>query len=186
MTDSTSSPSPECEFWLVRHGETDWNKAGRWQGHANVPLSSRGQEQAQALADRWSRDPDAQGLGPLFCSDLDRCIETAAPLGRLRRGEDETTARSAPSCGRGAASSADRTSRSPRQIGFHDPSWFVRSSSSRARTWAERWASSGLHRRPVREGALRPRRPSWSARSVAIPGVSGMLREGLAGSRRRG
>ena len=83
MNASNPSISPECEFWLVRHGETDWNKAGRWQGHANVPLSSRGQAQAHALADRWSRDPAALGLGPLFCSDLDRCVETAAPLGRL-------------------------------------------------------------------------------------------------------
>ena len=83
MTDSKPSPSPECEFWLVRHGETDWNKAGRWQGHANVPLSERGREQALALAEGWSRDPEARGLGPLFCSDLDRCVETAAPLARL-------------------------------------------------------------------------------------------------------
>lgn len=83
MADSPSSPSPDCEFWFVRHGETDWNKLGRWQGHANVPLSARGREQAEELALRWSEDPEVQGLGPIFCSDLDRCIQTAAPLGRV-------------------------------------------------------------------------------------------------------
>lgn len=93
MVSSSSPVAPDCEFWFVRHGETDWNQAGRWQGHANVPLSARGQEQAEDLARRWSEDPETEGLGPLFCSDLDRCVQTAAPLGRVLGLEAQPDAR---------------------------------------------------------------------------------------------
>jgi broad specificity phosphatase PhoE len=35
---------------LIRHGETDWNVEGRWQGLADVPLNSRGREQTAQIA----------------------------------------------------------------------------------------------------------------------------------------
>ena len=73
----------DCEFWLVRHAQTDWNHAGRWQGHADVPLSAHGRQQAEGLAQQWAEDPETQGLGPLFSSDLGRCLETAAALGAV-------------------------------------------------------------------------------------------------------
>ena len=63
-------------WFLVRHGETDWNAAGRAQGQAQVPLNATGRAQAQALAAR---------LRPLrfsaaYASDLRRVTETAAPI----------------------------------------------------------------------------------------------------------
>jgi probable phosphoglycerate mutase len=58
---------------LVRHGETDWNRERRWQGHADRPLNETGRAQARALADRLAASPpDA-----LWASDLVRARETA-------------------------------------------------------------------------------------------------------------
>src|SRR5581483_3152944 len=37
---------------LVRHGQSEWNREGRWQGHADPPLSDAGRRQARELADR--------------------------------------------------------------------------------------------------------------------------------------
>ncbi|WP_216328205.1 histidine phosphatase family protein [Deinococcus aestuarii] len=59
---------------LVRHGATDWNGAGRWQGWTDTPLGETGRIQAGHLARRWSRtSPDA-----VYASDLQRALDTAA------------------------------------------------------------------------------------------------------------
>lgn len=65
-------------IYLVRHGETDWNMQGRWQGHADIPLNAVGREQSRRLAERFC----AQGphLHALYSSDLQRAWETAAAL----------------------------------------------------------------------------------------------------------
>ncbi|MBI2467126.1 MAG: histidine phosphatase family protein [Candidatus Rokubacteria bacterium] len=38
------------ELWLVRHGETTWNEARRFQGGRDAALSPRGHAEARALA----------------------------------------------------------------------------------------------------------------------------------------
>jgi broad specificity phosphatase PhoE len=64
---------------LVRHGETDWNRDQRWQGHSDPPLNERGREQARALA-ATLESPDR-----IYASDLARARDTAAILAeRLR------------------------------------------------------------------------------------------------------
>ncbi len=39
-------------LFLVRHGQSEWNAQGRWQGQADPPLSSSGREEARLAADR--------------------------------------------------------------------------------------------------------------------------------------
>ena len=65
------------ELLLIRHGETSWNAAGRWQGHTDVPLNEVGREQARLLAERLITWP----VAALYCSDLKRAAETAAIVG---------------------------------------------------------------------------------------------------------
>lgn len=63
---------------LIRHGETDWNAEGRWQGHAPVPLNAQGLAQSAALG----RYLAGNGLriGVLYSSDLKRAMQTAEPV----------------------------------------------------------------------------------------------------------
>jgi probable phosphoglycerate mutase len=60
-------------LFLVRHGETDWNAAGRWQGQTDIPLNARGREQAREVALRLR----AEGLRSIASSDLLRARATA-------------------------------------------------------------------------------------------------------------
>jgi len=63
---------------LARHGETDWNRDGRWQGRSDTRLNDRGREQAQALADQLDV------VDVVYSSDLARARETAEIVaGRL-------------------------------------------------------------------------------------------------------
>lgn len=61
---------------LIRHGETDWNYEGRWQGQADVPLNARGQEQAAVMAESVAK----LGVEAIYSSDLRRSSQTAGPL----------------------------------------------------------------------------------------------------------
>lgn len=61
---------------LIRHGETDWNIEGRYQGQADPPLNSRGVLQAQHLAIELRNS----GLQVLYTSPLQRAKQTAQIL----------------------------------------------------------------------------------------------------------
>jgi probable phosphoglycerate mutase len=60
-------------LYLARHGETDWNAAGRWQGQTDIPLNPRGRQQARDVAERLR----AEGIASVASSDLLRARETA-------------------------------------------------------------------------------------------------------------
>lgn len=58
---------------LVRHGETDWNKAGRFQGQIDIPLNENGRRQAAAARDFLKEIP----IDRAWSSTLSRPTETA-------------------------------------------------------------------------------------------------------------
>jgi len=62
-------------LYLIRHGETDWNLSGHWQGHTDVPLNAVGKRQAELLAQRLRRERTRFNV--LYSSDLARAYQTA-------------------------------------------------------------------------------------------------------------
>ena len=71
--------NPRVEIYLLRHGETEWNKEGRLQGQKDSSLTARGLEQAHHLGRTL-----LSRLGPvplsMHVSPLGRARETAAIL----------------------------------------------------------------------------------------------------------
>jgi probable phosphoglycerate mutase len=60
-------------FYLLRHGETEWNAENRFCGSTDVPLSEAGRRQAKSLAERLNSIP----FEALYSSPLKRALETA-------------------------------------------------------------------------------------------------------------
>jgi broad specificity phosphatase PhoE len=58
---------------LARHGETDWNRDGVWQGWADPPLNETGRAQARELAEQLRE----VRIDAVYASDLRRASETA-------------------------------------------------------------------------------------------------------------
>jgi broad specificity phosphatase PhoE len=68
------------EFWLVRHGQTDWNLTGKWQGQApHAPgLNDLGRAQSLAILAQLKR----ANLSAIYASDLLRARQTAELIAR--------------------------------------------------------------------------------------------------------
>ncbi len=64
------------KIYLIRHGQTDWNRAGKIQGMRDIPLNEAGREQARRLAEGMAGRPVAR----VFSSSLQRARETAQIL----------------------------------------------------------------------------------------------------------
>jgi broad specificity phosphatase PhoE len=73
MTDGVPRFSNTFELVVVRHGQTQWNRESRFQGHADVPLDETGRAQALALRPYLSTSVFARAVS----SDLVRARETA-------------------------------------------------------------------------------------------------------------
>lgn len=70
-------------LYLIRHGQTAWNAAGRYQGAMDSPLTERGREQAAAIGRRLAETLGASGEPlPAYVSPLGRAQETAQIIGR--------------------------------------------------------------------------------------------------------
>ncbi len=75
-------------LFLIRHGETEWNRSGRVMGDQSIPLNEAGERQARACAEILSRTP----LAGIFTSPVLRAVQTAEMLRRPR----ETTPQQIP------------------------------------------------------------------------------------------
>ena len=63
-------------IYLVRHGETEWNRIRRFQGRSNLPLNQEGKKQAKALALALKNKP----LMAIYTSPLIRALQTARQI----------------------------------------------------------------------------------------------------------
>jgi len=71
-----SKTSPTTRIFLVRHGETQWNKEGIFRGRSDVPLSPRGEGQAKAVGLYFSEIH----LDAIYTSRLKRAQDTAQAI----------------------------------------------------------------------------------------------------------
>ncbi|MDO4278879.1 MAG: histidine phosphatase family protein [Lachnoclostridium edouardi] len=65
------------KIYLIRHGQTDWNLAGRIQGSHDISLNETGRRQAEYLARGMKKRPVVQ----IFSSKKKRAMETANAIG---------------------------------------------------------------------------------------------------------
>ena len=63
-------------LFLVRHGETDWNREGRFQGQQDTPLNDRGRGQARGVAERLR----GHRFDAVISSPLSRALDTARAI----------------------------------------------------------------------------------------------------------
>jgi probable phosphoglycerate mutase len=63
-------------IYLVRHGETEWNRARRYQGWGDSPLTARGLAQAEAIGKKLSAIPEAMSA-EIVSSPIGRARHTA-------------------------------------------------------------------------------------------------------------
>lgn len=70
-------PPTHMRLLLVRHGETEWNRAGRYQGRGDPPLSTTGEAQARRLGASLR----GAGVGIIVSSGLRRAWDTARFVG---------------------------------------------------------------------------------------------------------
>ena len=71
------------KLWIVRHGETTWARLGRHTSHTDVPLTSRGRDDARRIGARLA----GHDFALVLCSPKRRALETAKLAGFGARAE---------------------------------------------------------------------------------------------------
>jgi broad specificity phosphatase PhoE len=66
-------------IYVIRHGQTDWNALGFFQGHKDIPLNSIGIEQAKQTAEQFKNIP----IDYILVSPLKRAIQTAEAISKV-------------------------------------------------------------------------------------------------------
>lgn len=69
----------EKSIWVARHGQTEWNTQGRYQGRKNSPLTELGKTQAELLG-KFLSD---RNIDQIFSSPLGRARETASIVAEI-------------------------------------------------------------------------------------------------------
>ncbi len=70
---------PMTTLYLVRHGETEWNRQRRIQGSTDIPLNDTGRQQAELTGQLLTR----RHWDAIFTSPLSRTLETAQIIARV-------------------------------------------------------------------------------------------------------
>ncbi len=65
-------------WYVMRHGQTDWNKEERYMGHREIPINETGRAQVVTAAEKLSD----KGIDVIISSNLLRCKETAEIVGK--------------------------------------------------------------------------------------------------------
>ena len=77
--DSNGNGADKTLVYLVRHGLTDWNSVGRYQGQTDIPLNVIGLSQAEAASEWLAQQPVV--FSTVYTSDLKRASQTAQVIG---------------------------------------------------------------------------------------------------------
>ena len=80
------------DLFFLRHGQTDWNRDGRFQGAADIPLNDLGRKQSTDLGNLLCQQLISSGWGPdqveIQSSPLGRAMETASIVGACLAGRE--------------------------------------------------------------------------------------------------
>lgn len=81
------NPSSYCTFYIIRHGQTEWNVKKILQGSNNIPLNQEGEKQARNLGGAFKNIK----IDAVFSSDLIRAKRTAEIIALEKKLAVETT-----------------------------------------------------------------------------------------------